>query len=131
MSKYLYGGVSMKRFFLLLIVFNVLLIGGCSSGNIEKVDVYQMESFSDIKKNSLTTFSDSKVVGNFVKAFKNAKKEPGIADMADPEYKIEFGKESYFLWTSEEHGTIMNLNDTNTIYSLSKSSAKSINDLLN
>jgi hypothetical protein len=125
------GGVSMNRFFLFLIVFNVFLIGGCSTGNIEKVDVYQMESFSNIKKNSLTSFSDSKVVDNFVKAFKNAKKDPGIVDMADPEYKVEFGKESYFLWVSEENGTIMNLNDTHTIYSLPKSSAKSINDLLN
>jgi len=51
--------------------------------------------------------------------------------MADPEYKVELGDESYFLWVSEEYGTIMNLNDTNTIYTLSKSSAKTIKELLN
>ena len=90
-----------------------------------------MESFSDIKKDSFTSFTDSKVVDDFVKAFNNAEKMPGKVDMADPEYKVEFGEESYFLWISEESGTIMNLKDTHTIYTLSKSSAKTINELFN
>lgn len=123
----------MKKLFLLFIfvVLSLSFVGGCSSENIEKVDVYEMESYSVIKKDSLTSYTDSKVVSNFVNAFKKAKKEPGSVDMADPEYKVEFGDESYFLWVSEEHGTIMNVNDTNTIYTLSKSSAKTINELLN
>jgi hypothetical protein len=90
-----------------------------------------MESFSVIKKDSLISFTDSKVVSKIAKAFNTANKEPGIVDMADPDYKVEFGEESYFLWISEEHGTIMNLKDTHTIYTLSKSSAKTINELLN
>ena len=90
-----------------------------------------MKSFSAIEEDSSTTFTDSKVVKDFIKAFNNAKREPGIVNMADPEYKVELGDESYFLWVSEEYGTIMNLNDTNTIYTLSKSSAKTIKELLN
>ncbi|WP_394188746.1 hypothetical protein [Paenisporosarcina quisquiliarum] len=123
----------MKRLSLLFIfiVFTLLLVSGCSSKNIEKIDVYEMESFSNIKKDSLTSFTDSKVVSNFVNAFENANKEQGIVDMADPEYKVEIGEESYYLWISEEQGTIMNVNDTHTIYTLSKSSAKTINELLN
>ena len=85
----------------------------------------------DIKKDSLTSFTDSKVVNNFVKAFNNANTEPGLVDMAHPEYKVEIGSETYFLWISEKHGTIMNVKNNNTIYSLSKSSAKTINELLN
>ncbi|WP_419962312.1 hypothetical protein [Psychrobacillus sp. BM2] len=123
----------MKRLSLLLIavVFTLFNLGGCSSKNIQKVNVYEMESFSDIKKDSLTSFTDSKVVNDFVKALNNAEKMPGIVDMADPEYKIEFGEESYFLWISEESSTIMNLKDTHTIYTLSKSSVKRVNELLN
>lgn len=90
-----------------------------------------MESFSDIKRDSLISFTDSKVVNNFVKAFNDANKMPGIVDMADPKYKVELGEESYFLWIYEESGTIMNLKDTHTVYTLSKSSAKMINELLN
>ena len=123
----------MKKLSLLFIfvVFTLIFVSGCSSKNIEKVVVYEMESFSVIKKDSLTSYTDSKVVSNFVNAFKNAKKEQGKVDMADPEYKVEIGEESYYLWASEGQGTIMNVNDTNTIYTLSKSSAITINELLN
>ena len=118
--------------FFVLFVF-ILVLVGCnqSQENIEKVNVYEMKSFSAIEEDSSTTFTDSKVVKDFIKAFNNAKREPGIVNMADPEYKVELGDESYFLWVSEEYGTIMNLNDTNTIYTLSKSSAKTIKELLN
>ena len=123
----------MKKLSLLFVfvVFTLFLVSGCSSKNIEKVDVYEMESFSVIKKDSLTSYTDSKVVSDFVNAFKNAKKEQGKVDMLDPEYKVEIGENSYYLWISEEQGTIMNVNDTNTIYTLSKSSAKTIKELLN
>ena len=123
----------MKRFSLLLTaaVFTLFFVSGCSSKSIQKVDVYEMESFSDIKKGSLTSFTNSKVVNNFVKAFNNAEKKPGKVDMADPEYKVEIGSETYFLWISEENGTIMNLKDTHTIYTLSKNSTKTMNELFN
>ncbi|MFS0687788.1 hypothetical protein AB1K89_00880 [Sporosarcina sp. 179-K 8C2 HS] len=123
----------MKKLSLLLIavVFTLFFVSGCSSKNIQKVDVYEMESFSDIKIDSLISFTSSEVVNDFVKAFNNAKKMPGIVDMASPQYKVEFGEESYFLWINDESGTIMNSKDTHTIYTLSKSSAKTINELLN
>lgn len=90
-----------------------------------------MKNFSTVKEDSLTTFIDLETIKDFSKAFNNAKKEPGIVNMSDPDYKVELGDESYFLWVSEEHGTIMNLSDTNTVYTLSKNSAKTINELLN
>ncbi|SDH95022.1 hypothetical protein SAMN04487975_11049 [Planococcus glaciei] len=123
----------MKKWSLLFIfvVFTLSFVGGCSSENTEKVDVYEMESFSVIKKDSLTSYTDSDDVSHLVKAFKKAKKEPGIVDMVDPDYKVEFGEESYYLWISKEQGTIMNLDDTNFIYTLSQSSAKTIYELLN
>ncbi|MCH4827949.1 hypothetical protein [Planococcus halocryophilus] len=123
----------MKKWSLLFIfvVFTLSFIGGCSSENIEKVDVFEMESFSVIKNDALTSYTDSKVVSDFVKAFKKAKKEPGTVDMMDPRYKVEIGEESYYLWISKEQGTIMNLDDTHTIYTLSQSSAKKIYELLN
>jgi hypothetical protein len=115
----------------LFAIFTSFFIVGCSSGNIEKVKVYQMKSFSSVEKDSLTTFTDSKTVKDVIKTFNNAKKEPGIVNRADPEYKVELEDESYFLWISEEYGTIMNMNDTNTIYTLPKNSVKTINELLN
>lgn len=110
----------------------IFVLVGCNKGfkEIKQVRVYEMSSFSEMKEDSLTTYTDSDIVRKFINGFKNAKKEPGIVDMADPEYKVELGDEVYFLWTSEDHGTIMNLNDTNTIYTLSKRSAKLIHEVL-
>lgn len=118
----------MKWFqFCVLLLF---LLSGCSNGKIEKVDVYEMKSFSEIEENSLITFTDNKVVDIFINSFKEAKKEPGVVDMTEPEYQVELGEDKYFLWISEDHGTIMNSKDTHTISTLSKHSAKSIYKLL-
>ncbi|KIL51602.1 hypothetical protein KP77_11140 [Jeotgalibacillus alimentarius] len=117
--------------FISLVVFSILFATGCSSADIEKIDVYEMESFSIIKEDSLTSYTDSKDVNIFIKVFNNAKKEPGIVDIADPEYQVQIGEESYYLWIKEEQGTIMNVNDTHTIYSLSKNSVEKVYDLLN
>lgn len=46
-------------------------------------------------------------------------------------FKIEIGEETYFLWIDEKSGTIMNTEDTHTIYSLSNNSIKQVNELLN
>lgn len=118
--------------FLVLFVFILVIVGNSKSHeNIDKVNVYKTKSFSAIEEDLLITLTDSKEVKNFIKAINNVKREPGIVNMADPEYKVELGDNSYFLWISEEDGIIMNLNDTNTIYTLSKNSAKTINELLN
>ncbi|WP_167578568.1 hypothetical protein [Jeotgalibacillus proteolyticus] len=50
--------------------------------------------------------------------------------MIDPEYHVEFGQESYYLWISKEHGTIMNQDDSHTTYSLSHDSAEKIYELV-
>lgn len=122
----------MKKLTLLFILaVSTLSLLACSATTIEKVDVYEMESFSAVKEDSLTSYTDPEVVRVFVNAFKEAKKESGVVDMPDPEYKVEFGGKSYYLWIREEQGTIMHTTETHTIYSLSQSSAKRIYELLN
>ena len=86
-----------------------------------------MESFSVVKDDSLVEITDTEIINSFKKAFNAAKKQSGVVNMADPEYKVELGKETYYLWISEESGTIMNTKDTHSIYSLDRNSAKKIN----
>lgn len=120
-----------KMFPLYLVLFLCLLTMGCSfTEKNKKVNVYKTESFSESKENSIITFTDSKVVGNFMRAFKNAKKQPGIVNMAAPDYKVKLGSASYFLWISEEQGTMINVDDTNTIFTISKNETKIIYELL-
>lgn len=114
-----------------VILFFTLFIAGCSHGKSGEVKVYKMKSFSEVNEDSIIVFTDSKDVNLLETAFNNAKKEPGVVNMVDPEYKVEiFDNDSYFLWINEEHGTIMNLKDTHTVYTLSEKSAKAIYELL-
>ncbi len=114
-----------------LLIGLILFLTGCSSASVDQIDVYEMENFLDAKANSLISYTDPQDVDLFVNAFKTAKKEPGVVDMAEPDYRVEFGEESYFLWISPDQGAVMNEKDTHTIYSLKKKSAKKIYELVN
>jgi hypothetical protein len=127
----------------LILSFVFLLIGsfGCqqndegkvtpsNADNLDKVKVYKMKSFSEVYEKSLIVITDLQEIKNIKEAINDAEKEPGIVDMEDPEYKIEIGKVTYFLWISEESGTIMDTKDTHTIYSLSEQSNKQVNEII-
>jgi hypothetical protein len=122
----------MKRYIVFCIAIILILstLIGCSNEKIEQINIYEMESFQETKQDSLKVIADKTDITIFNTAFKRAKKNPGIADMADPHYKVELGKETYFLWITEDSGTIENVNDTHTTYSLSKKSAKKVYQLL-
>jgi hypothetical protein len=67
------------------------------------------------------------------KAIKNAIKQPGVVDMADPHFKINIGDEIYFLWLTSSEGSIgalMNFKDTHTIYTLTETMTKELQDIL-
>jgi hypothetical protein len=114
----------------LLAIFVLLSIVGCSSENIEKVSIYETESYSKVKEDSLVIITDERIVNDFVEGFRSAKKSSGEVNMADPQYKVELGKEAYFLWINEEHGTIMNVKDTHIYYTLANSSVEKINQAI-
>ncbi len=118
----------MKKWLLIILSAFVLLAGwNMWPEKVKKVEVYKMHASAGEKS---ITISDSKSVQTFRNAFRNAKKQPGIVDMADPEYKVAMGNKIYFLWIDEEHGTIMNMEDTHRIYTLSRFSAVKIGRVL-
>lgn len=92
---------------------------------LEEVIIYTMKN--DSKK---VTFKEKEAIRTIEEAIKGAEKQPGIVNMADPHFKMELGEETYFLWLNETSGTIMNANDTHTIYSLSKKSIIQLNEML-
>ena len=104
-------------------LFGILLVTGCSSADMDKIDVYEMASFEETKPDSLKIITDREEINIIHKAFKGAKKNTGAADMADPHYKVDLGGRIYFLWIREDSGTIMNVGNTRTTYGLSKRSA--------
>ncbi|MBB6451720.1 hypothetical protein HNQ94_000141 [Salirhabdus euzebyi] len=119
----------MKKISFVLSLF-LLSIGlfGCqqNSKSIEKITIDSMESNTET-----IVIEDTKTIEKIKEVFEKAEKQPGIVNMADPEYKVEVGEETYFLWIEEKSGTIMNTEDSHTIYSLSYNSIKQMDEFLN
>lgn len=92
---------------------------------VEEVVIYNMKNGS--KK---IIFKEKEVIRNIDEAVKRAEKQPGIVNMADPYLKMELGEKMYLLWLTETSGTVMDTDDTYTIYSLSKKSTTQLNELL-
>ena len=116
---------------LVTIIF-VMIMGGCvSEDNVEKIEIVQMIGFSKVITYPSINITKTEEIEEFINAFNSAEKVPGIANTVDPDYQVIMGTENYYLWISDESGTIMNIEDTHTVYSLSESSAQKIFDLLN
>ncbi|MCM3576480.1 hypothetical protein M3172_25380 [Mesobacillus subterraneus] len=129
----------MKKVSLMLSLF-FLSIGlfGCQQNSEVKVDNPQDNTerleqitFYPKESNSETlVIEDRETIELIKEAIDNAEKQPGIVNMADPEYRIVIGEETYFLWIDEKSGTIMYAEDTHTIYSLSLRSVNRINEVI-
>ena len=81
-----------------IILVLMLFISACSSDRIDKITIYKMESFSKVNEGSIIEITDSKVIKNIKQAFNSAHKEPGIVNMADPQFKVEIGTQDFFLF---------------------------------
>ncbi|OZM56325.1 hypothetical protein CIB95_12995 [Lottiidibacillus patelloidae] len=123
-----------KHFFNLatfLALFMILI--GCTENNInniESMNIYKMKSFSVTSKNSLREINDTKIINIFYEAINNASIISDSTDMVDPQYKIEIGNDTYFLWLYENSGILMNDKDSHTTFSISEKSVKEINSVL-
>ena len=130
----------MKKMSLVLSLFLLLIsLLGCQKNTEVKVDNPQINTeslekitiYPRVNSSETIVIEDTKTMEMIKEAVDNAEKQPGIVNMADPEFSIKMGEETYNLWVDEKSGTIMNTEDTHTIYSLSENSIKQFNELLN
>lgn len=132
------GALNMTRNFCIYL-FIFLLVGtvGCTDKKESETEqknvkseaaIVEVQQLNRLEENSVA-FTDSLEIKVFTEAVKTAVKEPGIANMSDPMYKVTVGDESYFLWLINGDGTIMNTNETHTIYSLLDLSTTAIEQL--
>ncbi|AGK54159.1 hypothetical protein [Bacillus sp. 1NLA3E] len=125
-----------KGHYICLCFLLLIWVAGCSiSSDIEQKEVkketemVEVQRLNQLENESTVAFTYSKDIRIFKEAAKTAVKEPGIANIIDPMYKVTVGKESYFLWVGNGHGTIMNTKDKQTVYSLLDQSTKDIEQL--
>lgn len=122
-----------KNFFLQLTsVMLLLTLFACSSNEVKEtkeVKVQEMVSFSKEKQNTLKVISDSPKVKVIVNAIRQAKKQKGIVDITDPQYRMDTDQDRYYLWFNVNgSATIMNDKDKNTIFKIAD--AKNLEDVI-
>ena len=126
-----------RRTFLIvisMILIPVILVGcqskddvKVSNTEITKVSISDSEGFANINTDFFAVYKDEETLETFKNVFANAIKKPGVVDIIEPEFDLEViykdgNKQGYHLWLGEKDGrsTLMKLEDTHTIYSISE-----------
>lgn len=61
----------------------------------------------------------------------DAEPMPGAVKMTFPPYKVKLATSEYYLWINEKkNGSIVNLDNTHTMYTLSKSATYKLREIL-
>ena len=138
----------MKKFyrFIVSILLIPLILIGCQStvddetpnDEISKVSLSNSNTIGQINTDFFTVYEDEEVLETFQNIFISAVKQEGIVDIAEPEFDLEViykegNKQEYHLWLGEkdEQSTLMQVEDTHTIYTISEEATNQLIDLVN
>ena len=138
----------MKKFFLYIVSLTLILVVlvGCqssiddeiSSDEISKVSISNSNNIGNINTDFFMVYEDEEVLEVFQDIFRNAVKQEGIVDISEPNFDLEVtyeegNKGEYHLWLGEkdQNSTLMNSEDTHTIYSISEEATNQLIDLIN
>lgn len=138
----------MKKFyrFIVSILLIPLILIGCQStvddetpnDEISKVSLSNSNTIGQINTDFFTVYKNEEVLETFQNIFTSAVKQEGIVDIAEPEFDLEViykegNKQEYHLWLGEkdEQSTLMQVEDTHTIYTISEEATNQLIDLVN
>lgn len=114
----------MKKSKIYLLVFSLVFLAIVFIGYkvLQKeapIEFQKTEGFT-VEANAVQKIRDLADIRFIKKAFRKAKKVPGIVDVAEPDYFIKINNVEYYLSVSEdfEEGSIMKKNDTHTLYTI-------------
>ncbi|MEZ0482118.1 hypothetical protein [Planococcus sp. SSTMD024] len=126
-----------KQQVLALLLVTAFMLTACQNGLLsdgqhpaDKIVLHQMESFGQVKENSRFEVTDDQTIELFAESISRADKVAGVADVADPDFKVEFGDKALYLWIAEGHGSVMDVEDTYTLYTLEEKDADRIHTFL-
>ncbi|TCI45790.1 hypothetical protein EVJ27_07505 [Exiguobacterium sp. SH3S2] len=103
-------------------------MGGCETSELVAEDIAQVRiaesvDFGRFQERAVVTYDRLEDVKVFADMIRNADEQPGIVNMATPEYDVEVRYTSdktdrYYVWIGEfgKPTSLMNVNDTNTVY---------------
>ena len=114
-----------------------LLLGCQLKEKVSNESEWIIVSISKTKGVDVITFHDPETINALQSIFDNAVKEPGIVNVTDPEFFLEFvdNKENQHflhLWIGEEgqRSSLMNTEDTHTIYTVSEKETDQLIELV-
>ena len=105
-----------------------LTLTGCASNDfrtdgIEEVRVSESDGFSSFQERDVITYDELEDVKVFADMIRNAEQQPGVVNMATPEYDVEVQYQDetvdrYYVWLGDlgMPTSIMDVNDTHTVY---------------
>ncbi len=129
----------MKRYFVVVIVllFSLMACQASGTSTVSKVSISNSEGFGEINTEFFAVFEDEADLSTFQKAITTAEKRDGMVDIEVPEFDIQVihndgSTKEYHLWLGEDDGvsTLMKVEDTHTIYTISNELTKELNKLV-
>ncbi|MGB6780339.1 MAG: hypothetical protein WBE33_16415 [Planococcus citreus] len=116
---------------IVMFLFMIVILSACQNGllnaeqqSVDKIVLHQMKSFGEVMENSRVEVTDEQTIELFAEAISRADKVSGVADVVDPDFKVEFGEKEFYLWVSADHGSVMDEADTHTLYTMEEKHAE-------
>lgn len=135
-----------KRFWMtVLFLFVPFVLIGCQSNTasenvaakIAKVSISHSKGFQELNTDFFVEFEEEVVLEMFEDLLANAVQQEGIVDMAEPEFDVEIlyedeSTQQFYLWLGEPNqtSTLMNLENTHIIYTVSANFTDDLIELL-
>ncbi|TMW71199.1 hypothetical protein [Alteribacter natronophilus] len=122
----------------------LLVISSCSTGDfnykaddVDRIHVSEFERFGSIDGEDPLTITQEDELNIILTAINSSQRIDGSVDMAEGDYDFEIilhdeSPHGFHFWLPAENttGTIMNVNDTETIYDLTEESSRELTELL-
>lgn len=135
-----------KKLIIALVVIFILILCGAAyyvksnnellnKSNIAKVMVCEWNKFGKANQVDWKTYTDKYSIIIFKKALKTATKEEGIPSMIEPDYNMKFVFEDgstreFHLWLKLGKGSLIDVDDTHRLYTLTKESTEALKSII-
>ncbi|BAC12280.1 hypothetical protein [Oceanobacillus iheyensis HTE831] len=132
-----------KKSYVFMSLLFIMLLTGCSffgngliKGEVQTIRIAESNGFaSEISNDFFNEIKDEEEIKQFKHAINSAVKQPGVVDMIDPVYDVELiindeASQELYLWLYESSGSVMTVEDTNTVYSISEKEAEKLYNIV-
>lgn len=125
----------MKKIIVLSLV-GLFLLSGCSHTNdlglevANHLTIYEMEDFNQEITESVIEIDNEELIEEIVNILNSAHKQTGSVDIRIPDYRMDLNEDSVFLWLDDNSGTVMSVEDTETIYSISSKGRRRLIEII-